>query len=139
MKLSQANVRAFLLDMNRYIEESAEYSVHSILEVQNYKVFYPPNGGYSEDEILELKKLAKNESLKSALRKLLADHSGDVVFHMLNLIDGTTTPDLINQWSGLKLIDENENENQEEFGEYFLHDEFLDMNIEWQNYRENKT
>ena len=64
----------------------------------------------------ELNKLDNNENLKNALRKVIADNSAGIIFNMLNLFDGTGSPkQMHNEWTGVKLIDEEPNENEPEF------------------------
>ena len=97
---------------------------------------YPPNNGLTDDELIELEKLTNNKVLKSALRKVFADNSAGIVFELMNLIDQTTDPDEdIGEWSGLSLVDFNEEieENDE-----MLHDNFFETYSDWKEKRQNK-
>lgn len=61
----------------------------------------------------------------NALPKVIADNSVGIIFNMLNLFDGTSSPKhLYNEWTGVKLIDEESNENESEFKDT-LHDSFF--------------
>jgi len=111
MKLSNKNALALLLDLNQDVEEYAEATVKNIIEDKNFKVLYPPNNGLTESEKQELAKLDNNDHLKIALRKIIADNSAGIIFNMLNLLDGTGSPKhMYNEWTGVKLIDEEQNE-----------------------------
>ena len=128
MSLSNNNVIAFLLDINRNIEEYADATVKKIFVDRNPEFLtYPPNGGLTEMERSQLNKLENNDDLKNALRKVIADNTAGVIFDMLNLLDGTTTPKLASsQWKGLKLVDEEEDEIAEPF-EDMLHGSLFDV------------
>lgn len=139
MSLSNDNVAAFLLDINRIIEEYADGAVKHIIRDRNFDfLIYPPNNGFSDAEKKELLKLENNEDLKNALRKVIADSSAGVVFDMLNHLDGTSTPQLnADQWTGLKLVDEEDDPDADAFDGQ-LHDSFFDAYWEWRDLRENK-
>lgn len=139
MKLSHKNAIALLLDLNQNIEEYAEVIVKNIIEEKNFDFLtYPPNNGLTELEKEELSKLDNNEHLKNALRKIIADNSAGVIFNMLNLFDGTGTPKLhYDNWSGVKLIDEEPQADTEEFNDT-LHDSFFETYWEWRKLRIDK-
>ena len=117
MELSNNNALALMLDLNQDIEEYAEATVKNIIEDKNFDFLtYPPNSGLTDLEKQELNKLDNNEHLKNALRKVIADNSAGIVFNMLNIIDGTTDPKLMyDEWTGIKLIDQDLNEDADEF------------------------
>ena len=139
MKLSNKNAKALLVDLNQDIEEYAEYSVRSILDDKNFEFLsYPPNSGFTDPEKAELGKLSNNEHLKNVLRKVIADSSAGVIFDMLNVFDGTGSPKYYyDEWSGVKLIDEEFQENEEEFND-MLHDRFYESYWEWRKIRSHK-
>ncbi len=139
MKLSNKNAMALLLDLNQDVEEYAEYSVKNIIEDKNFECLsYPPNGGFTDLEKAELDKLSNNEHLKNALRKVIADNSAGVIFNMLNLFDGTGSPkNYYDEWTGIKLIDEEAQENEEQFND-MLHDAFFETYWEWRKIRGDK-
>ena len=130
---------ALLLDLNQDIEEFADYSVKNIIEDKNFEFLsYPPNSGFTDLEKAELDKLSNNDQLKNALRKVIADCTAGVVFHMLNLLDGTGSPkNDYDNWSGIKLIDEQAQGNNEEFND-MLHDSFFEMYWAWRKIRGHK-
>lgn len=136
MELSNQNAVALLLDINQDIEECAEATVKNIIEDKNFDFLtYPPNGGLTELERAELKKLGNNELLKNALRKILADNSAGVIFNMLNLLEGTGSPKLhYDNWTGVKLIDEETNTDAEPFVDT-LHDCFYETYWKWKKLR----
>ncbi|SFQ18957.1 hypothetical protein SAMN04515668_1316 [Hymenobacter arizonensis] len=72
--------------------------------------------------------------MKLALRKVLADCAANVVFDLLNLIDGTTDPKQ-GQWSEVVLVDKPAYDEHREF----LHDEFFGAYWDWQVIRPDKT
>ena len=112
MQLSNHNALALLIDVNQQIEAYAAGTVRNIIDERNFdSLAYPPNGGFTEQEKQELNKLSNNEQLKNALRKLLADTSAGVIFHMFNLLDGTGSPDyMYDEWTGVQLVDEDDDE-----------------------------
>ena len=140
MELSNKNALALLLDLNQDIEEYAEATVKNIIEDKNYDFLtYPPNNGLTDLEKQELNKLDNNEHLKNALRKIIADNSAGIIFNMLNLFDGTGSPkNMYNEWTGIKLIDEETNENEPEFQDT-LHDSFFETYWEWKKIRGDKN
>lgn len=136
MELSNKNALALLLDLNQDIEEYAEATVKNIIEDKNFDFLtYPPNNGLTDLEKQELNKLDNNEHLKNALRKVIADNSAGIIFNMLNLFDGTGSPKhMYNEWTGIKLRDEEPNENEPEFQDT-LHDSFFETYWEWKKIR----
>jgi hypothetical protein len=139
MQLSNNNANSLLIDTHRAIEEYADFLVTKILDEKNFNFLtYPPNNGLTELEKGELQKLKNNLALKSALRKLIADNSAGVIFNLLNLLDGTTSPkDNSDHWTGVRLIDEEPNENLNPVDD-MLHDKFYDTYWEWKKMRSNK-
>jgi hypothetical protein len=139
MELSNNNAKTLLLDIHQDIEEYADVLVKKILDEKNFDFLtYPPNCGLTELEKNELLKLENNEHLKNALRKVIADNSAGVVFNMLNLFDGTGFPKNDNGgWTGLKIIDEEPNENPEPVDDW-LHDKFYETYWDWKKIRSNK-
>lgn len=132
MSLSNKNPLALLLDLNQDIEEYAETSVKNIIDDKIFDFLtYPPNGGLTELEIVELKKLDNNEHLKNALRKIITDNSAGVVFNLLNLLDGTGSPKhMYDEWTGVVLTDEEPDENEPEFQDT-LHDGLFEAYWDW--------
>lgn len=139
MELSNNNAKTLLLDTHQDIEEYADTLVTNILDKKDFNFLtYPPNCGLTELEINELKKLDNNEHLKNALRKVIADNSAGIVFNMLNLFDGTGFPKNDNDnWTGLKVIDEEPNENSEPVDDW-LHDKFYETYWDWKKIRGDK-
>ena len=140
MELSNNNALALMLDLNQDIEEYAEATVKNIIEDKNFDFLtYPPNSGLTDLEKQELNKLDNNEHLKNALRKVIADNSAGIVFNMLNIIDGTTDPKLMyDEWTGIKLIDQDLNEDADEFQD-MLHDSFYESYWKWRELRGEKN
>ncbi|WP_343304140.1 hypothetical protein AAHN97_21440 [Chitinophaga niabensis] len=137
-KLSNKNAVALLLDINQDIEEYAALTIQKIIEDRDYDLNYPPNNGLSALEKSELEKLDNNEHLKNALRKILADNAAGIIFNILNLLDGTGSPKLhYENWTGVKLIDEDPDTDAEPFADT-LHDGFFEMYWEWKKVRGNK-
>ncbi|WAC39841.1 hypothetical protein [Pedobacter sp. SL55] len=139
MDLSNNNAKTLLLDTHQDIEEYADTLVTNILDKKDFNFLtYPPNCGLTELEINELKKLDNNEHLRNALRKVIADNSAGIVFNMLNLFDGTGFPKNDNDdWTGLKVIDEEPNENSEPVDDW-LHDKFYETYWDWKKIRGDK-
>lgn len=139
MELSNKNTKILLLDTHQDIEEYAVSLVDNILEKKDFTFLaYPPNCGFTELEIEELKKLDNNEHLKNALRKVLAENSAGVVFSMLNLLDGTSSPKNDNgDWTGLQVVDEDPTADSD-FADDFLHDQFFETYWDWKEIRGDK-
>ena len=129
MKLSEENRRILLVNLHDLI---AEYADTTATHIQNKSISqlitYPPNGGLTDAEKSEIEKLDGNEVLKIALRKVLASNAADVIFGLLNLIDGTADPDVdAANWGEVRLVDFSaENEETE-----MLHDEFYSTYWDW--------
>jgi hypothetical protein len=140
MELSNKNALALLIDLNQDIEEYAESTVKNIIEDKNFdNLIYPPNNGLTDLEKQELNKLNNNEYLRNALRKIIADNSAGIIFNMLNLFDGTGSPKhMCNEWTGIKLVDEEPNENEPEFQDT-LHDSFFETYWIWKKIRGDKN
>jgi hypothetical protein len=132
MKLSDNNAKILLLDKHQTIEEYADVAVNNLLDKKNFDFLaYPPNGGLSELEMMELRKLGGNQHLKSALKKVIADNAASVIFNLLNLLDGTSSPkNNLESWSGVQLVDEGVNQAAEPGGD-FLHDKFYETFWDW--------
>lgn len=137
--LSNKNAIALLLDINQDIEEFAEATVKTIVEDKDFdSLTYPPNNGLTDLEKTALDNLENNEHLRNALRKIIADNSANVVFNLLNLLDGTSSPKLhYDEWSGVKLIDENPDSSTEPFNDT-LHDAFFETYWKWKKSRGEK-
>jgi len=135
MKLSENNKKTLLVSIHQSIEENASHTVNELENKRiNQLINYPPNGGLTESEKLELEKLEINPTLKSALRKVLASNTGDVFFSFLNIIDGTADPNVeFGEWGEVMIVDfEEENEI-----ESMLHDVFYGTYWDWKEKRGN--
>lgn len=137
MKLKQDNRNTLMITLHQKIEEYADVSSDLILKGEiSENLSYPPDYGLTDEELCELEKLKGNEVLKSALRKVLADNSAGIVFELMNLLDQTTDPDIeMGEWSGISLIDYNEEVEEDDI---MLHDNFFETYSEWKKKRENK-
>jgi hypothetical protein len=139
MELSNKNALALLIDLNQDIEEYAEATIKSIIEDKNFDLIYPPNNGLTDLEKQELEKLDNNKDLKNGLRKIIANNSAGIIFNMLNLFDGTSSPKYMhNEWTGVKLIDEHPIETEAVFQDT-LHDCFFETYWEWKKIRGDKN
>lgn len=131
MKLSEENRRILLINLHQIIAEYANTTADHLLHKKiDQLINYPPNGGLTDEEAGELAKLAGNEQLRSALSKILASNSAEVIFSLLNFIDGTTDPDIdADNWGGVMLVDLSEDNETTEM----LHDEFFATYREWKD------
>ncbi len=85
MKLSENNKKSLLVSIHQLIDENASHTANDLENNRiNQLINYPSNGGLTELEKSELKKLEINPTLKSALRKVLASNTADVFFGFLN-------------------------------------------------------
>ena len=138
-ELSKENIHILFLDIYKNIDKYVENLTIDILDDKKFDFLsYPPNSGFTDLEINELKKLNNNDILKSALRKIIADNSAAIVFDILNHIDGTTDPELENEnWTGLKIVDLEVSKNNEPLVD-FLHDYFFETYWDWMKIRDKK-
>ena len=137
MKLSEHNLKTLMLFLQQKIEENADY-ISDQLDKGNSTDFltYPPNGGLTEKENLALQKLKNDQDLKSAMRKILADNSANVLFDLFNIIDGTTDPDEnLGKWTEICLVDKTD---EIEDNEEMLHDELFEKYWDWREIRPDK-
>jgi hypothetical protein len=73
------------------IEESATKAARQLME-GDPELYYPPNHGFSADELAALRAIPRTPSIESALRKMLAATAAYPVFHLFCLVDGVTDP-----------------------------------------------
>tara|TARA_Y100000739_G_scaffold205842_1_gene193334 strand:+ start:680 stop:1078 length:399 start_codon:yes stop_codon:yes gene_type:complete len=130
MKLSEDHLKTLMLSIHQKIEEIAEHHSSNIETGKTEdSIVYPPGSILEANEIAELDKIKNNSILKSALKKIIADGSANVVFDLFNLIDGTGDPDEeIGEWEGIHLVDYSDDfeENDE-----MLHDNFFGSYWDW--------
>jgi hypothetical protein len=134
MKFSDENRKTLMIHLHQTIEHQALSVTDNLLNREYSRLaVYPPNGGLTSSEIEALEVIKGNESLRSALRKVLADNSAFVLFDLFNMIDGTGDPDpAIGEWSEVVIIDRPEDyiEDHE-----MLHDEFFSTYEDWKAMR----
>jgi hypothetical protein len=130
MKLSDHNNKTLMLTLHQEIEKCADYIANRLDRGETSDLLnYPPNCGLTAEEENALKKLENDESLKSALRKILADNSASVLFEFFNNLDGTTDPDPeIGDWTEVALVDKVEDI---EPSDEMLHDYFYSTYWDW--------
>jgi hypothetical protein len=135
MKLSEENKMSLLVSIHKLIEINSDYSADSIENnTLDQLINYPPNGGQTESEKLELSKLEGNTLLKSALRIVMASNVSDVFFGFLNILDGTSDPLIeYEKWSEVMLIDFSEQKEVDSM----LHDDFFGTYWDWKEKRGN--
>ena len=133
MGLSEHNRNTFLINLHKLIEEAAHNTATDILHARIKQLEYPPNGGLTEAEAIAVQKLQGDETLRDALRKLIASNSAGVLFNVLNILDGTGNPDPgTGDWSEVKLVDCAEDD---EGDDEMLHDGFFETYWEWKKRR----
>lgn len=130
MNLSEENRTTLLTQLHKTIEETANSLANDLNEGRTEELIgYPPNGGLTEAEKSSLERLKNDETLRDALRKILASNSASVLFELFNIIDGTSDPDPeLGEWSEVLLVDQ-----PEDFDEHveFLHDNFFETYWNW--------
>ena len=123
-----------MMHLHKSIEEQANHAANHILHGRPEQlILYPPNGGLTTEEMQAIGSLAGNETLRDALRKAIASSTADVLFGLLNIIDGTGDPDPgLGKWSEVMLTDV-----PEDFDEdlEFLHDHFYETYWAWRRRR----
>ncbi|WP_282050324.1 hypothetical protein [Maribacter aquivivus] len=135
MKLSENNKKTLLVSIHKLIEENASYTVNDLEHKRtNQLINYPSNGGLTELEKSELEKMELNSTLKSALRKVFASNTADVIFSFLNIIDGTSDPTVeFGEWKEVMLVDFNDGNEMDSM----LHDDFYETYWDWKEKRIN--
>lgn len=137
MKASEHNIETLMLSLHMKIEEYSEYLSTQINNGNPIEhVTYPPNNGFTIEEIDSLRLLSSNQTLKSALRKLLADNIAGVLFDFFNYIDGTGDPEgKLGKWTELSFIDKTD---EIEPPIEMLHDKFYETYWNWRKIRPNQ-
>jgi hypothetical protein len=134
MKLSDHNRRTLMITLHKKIEEYADKTADCLYNGETSDlIVYPPNGGLTNNELRALKKLENDQDLKTALRKVLADQTGEVVFDLMNIFDGTEDPDEhLGKWTEIAIVDQSDDidPNNE-----MLHDDFFSTYWDWKKLR----
>lgn len=136
MQLSETNRKTLMVALHSEIEDCAKGVANHVYEGNCNFLTYPPEGGFTNEEVSALAKLSKDNHFRSAMRKILADNSASVLFRLFNIIDGTGDPDPEHgEWSEVALIDY--------YDDYapsldFLHDEFYATFEDWKAIRKDK-
>jgi len=135
MTLSDDNQKALMLTIHQKVEEYADSVADSLNKGDIEDLTYPPNCGLTGEELNALQKLKDDPTLKSALRKVLADNSAGVVFDIFNLVDGTADPDEnLGNWTEIALVDKSEELDDPI---EMLHDNFYSTYWDWKKIRPN--
>jgi hypothetical protein len=138
MPLSEENRKTLLINLHKWIEESANTSANHIFHGRfNQLINYPPNGGLTKEEVKVLVELNGKDNLKSALRKIFASTTADVFFEFLNVVDGTSDPDLgTGEWYQVSIVDKSDDNDKDM---EFLHDDFYGSYWDWKGKRKNNN
>jgi len=80
-------LHAYLHAMHRSIEESATASARSVVS-GNISLTYPPNHGFTDEEVTALASVPKSLAFESAIRKIIADAAAHPLFNLMSLFDG---------------------------------------------------
>lgn len=122
----EINRHAMFHEMHRAIEESATDVAQKLTHGQA-ETCYPPNGGFSTEELAALKSIPRSGAMESALRKVIADAAAYPVFHLFCLIDGVCdTPQI-----------EDIQECDQTAVDILLHDGLYDSYWAWRRRRPN--
>ena len=137
MKASNYNIETLMISLHKKIEEYSDYLSTQINNGNPVEhVTYPPNNGFTKDEIDSLRLLSSNPILKSAIRKLMADNIAGVLFDFFNYIDGTGDPEEeLGKWTELSFVDKSD---EIEPPNEMLHDKFYETYWNWRKIRPNK-
>ena len=138
MKLSEENKSILLVSIHKSIEESANTNASHLFHGRLSKLInYPSNGGFTPAELIALDEIKGKETLKSALRKIMANSTADVFFEFFNVVDGTADPDPSNsKWSEVMIV--NKPSDLDEDRE-FWHDDFYGSYWDWKEKRKNSN
>ena len=94
-----------MIQANADIERAAENAASTLVNGSVAGgLSYPPNAGFTSDELAALEAIRRIPDIESALRKVIADAASEPVFHLLTYIDGVADPRDVS-WSGVALVD----------------------------------
>lgn len=129
-QLSTKNQELLLIELNKLVNHYAGQTAASISNDNiSTDLVYPPGDKLNEQEVIELQKLKNNNLLKSALTKIIADNSANVLLDFLSLADGVSDPET-DAWEGdgICIVDLNDNcKGSREM----LHDKFFEQYWNW--------
>jgi hypothetical protein len=92
--LEKIDRQALFHEIHRSIEEAATATVERI-SAGEFTLTYPPNHGFSSDELAALELIPITPAMTSALRKLFANAAAYPVFHLFSLADGVADPPVL--------------------------------------------
>jgi len=123
-----------MVELNKIVEDVAVTSTNNLRKGSKIDPLgYPPNSGFSAEELETISKISALPHAESALRKILADAASASIFHFLNIIDATGDPDT-DEWHGVDLVESVESDDHYEF----LHDAFTEAYWSWRKKRPQK-
>ncbi|GAB3935366.1 hypothetical protein [Mucilaginibacter myungsuensis] len=138
MGLSQTNAHILLVNINKLISNYANATIEQIFN-NDLDLTFPPNTELNDLEKAELKELNNYAHLKNALKKILTDNSAGVMFGLMNLIDGTTDPEVMAEdWTGVQFSDIDHDNDREAF-EDMLHDSLYEKYWNWKAVEEQDS
>jgi hypothetical protein len=92
------------MEMHRSIERAATGMAEQLQSSKIPSLLYPPNDGFTEDEIAAIRDLQISSSLKSALRKVIASAASEPLYHLICILDGIGDPmELDEPWLGARI------------------------------------
>jgi len=133
--ISENNERALMVQVNSDIEEAAQGAVQSLLDDSfQSKMSYPPNHGFTTDELAALRTLKTIPNLEPALRKIIAEAASFPVFRVFEYIDGVA--DLNDDsWRGVCLIDRPHEDDDADVDDTSYHDKVSAYYWDWRKMR----
>ncbi|MGI4790307.1 MAG: hypothetical protein ACRYFS_15830 [Janthinobacterium lividum] len=136
--ISSSNEEALRVQINADIEATAQNAAGSIVAgTFQSKMSYPPNHGFTEEELEALNLLQDIPNIESALRKVVADAASFPVFRILEYIDGVADPNDAS-WRGIYLVDRPNEDSDVEVADTDYHDQLYARYWDWRMIRPTK-
>lgn len=135
-KLSEENKTALFMQLHKEIETAAETMANSIDKgTPERDITYPPNAGFTKEEIEALQKMRSIPHIKSAIRKIIACGAASPIFQVLCILDTVGVPDF-GTYTGVILVDDVDTD--EDAYSSSLHDDFYESYWIWKKIRPTK-
>jgi len=136
--MSENNEQALMVQVNADIEDAAQNAARSLMDgsFQSH-ITYPPNHGFTSEELTALAALKAMPNLESALRKIIADAASFPVSRVFEYIDGIADPN-DDAWSGVYLTDRPDRGDNVELDDTSYHDGMQARYWDWRRIRPTK-
>jgi hypothetical protein len=136
--INKRTEQALMIQVNADIEEAAQSAAHSLIDESfQGKISYPPNHGFSQEDLTALDALKVIPNLESALRKVIADAASYPIFRVFEYIDGIADPNN-DAWLGIYLVERPHEDTDVEIEDTSYHDSISAHYWDWRRLRPTK-